>query len=121
MKAHSASPRWTSLLTDNAILFDPHKPRVLYMESSTGAVPLPVDAVGPDERRLLFRRTPAGLEPLALWLSVIRMPRRAHSWQSTFRDANVRVQAVWEASGGRGQTPLFFRAHVARHSFALKW
>jgi hypothetical protein len=39
---------------------------VLHLESG-GA--LSVDVVGPDERRLLFRRTASGLEPLAVWLS----------------------------------------------------
>jgi integrase len=95
--------------------------RVLFLESASGTVSMSVDVLGPDERRALFRRTAAGLEPLALWLSISGMPRRAHSWQSTFQDANARIQRVWEASGGRGVAPLFFRAHMARHSFALKW
>jgi hypothetical protein len=95
--------------------------RVLYMESPAGGKPLPVDVLGPDERRLLFRRTPEGLEPLALWLSVSGLPKKAHSWQDTIADANARIGRAWPAAGGTGRPPLFFRAHMARHSFALKW
>jgi len=100
--------------------YDPQR-RVLHVESGEGGGRLPLDALGPDERRLLFRRTPDGPEPLALWLSVSGLPKKAHSWQDTIADGNARFRRAWSAAGGTGDPPLFFRAHMARHSFALKW
>jgi integrase len=56
-----------------------------------------------------------------LWLSVSGLPKKAHSWQDTIADGNARFRRAWSAAGGTGDPPLFFRAHMARHSFALKW
>ena len=95
--------------------------RVLYVDTPSGAAPISVDVLGPDERRLLFRATPEGLEPLALWLSASGLPKKVHSWQDTIGDANARIRRAWSAAGGKNDPPLFFRAHMARHSFALKW
>lgn len=95
--------------------------RVLYVSTSSGGAPMSVDVLGPDERRLLFRQTPDGLEPLALWLSDDGLPKKAHGWQDTFQRANARIQRLWSAAGSQGQAALFFHAHMARHSFALKW
>ena len=96
--------------------------RVLHVCTGSGATPVSVDVLGPDERRLLFRRTRHGLEPLAVWLSADGLPRKAHSWQDTFQSANARVERVWEAAGGKpGEAGLFCRPHMCRHSFALKW
>lgn len=86
---------------------------------------LPLDAASPDERRLLFRATPQGLEPLAVWLSASGLPKRAHSWQDTFGAANARVADAWAESDpaacDRRRCPLWCRPHMLRHSFALKW
>lgn len=106
--------------------------RLLYVEGRHGVRPLSVDVLGPDERRVLFRRTSDGLEPLALWLASDGMPKKPHGWQDTFRDANARVaerwvQATWPGLTGRqreerkSQCPLWCRPHMLRHSFALKW
>jgi integrase len=95
--------------------------RVICLDTPSGGKPVSVNVLGPDERRLLFRQTPQGLEPLAVWLSADGRPKKAHSWQDTFRAANARIQRTWAAAGGLGQAALFFRAHMARHSFALKW
>jgi integrase len=96
--------------------------RVLYVEGAGGAVPLSVDVVGPDERRLLLRRTPQGLEPLALWLGPDGMPKKAHGWEDTFQAANQRIEVLWRAAGnGAEPSPLWARPHMCRHSFALKW
>jgi hypothetical protein len=40
----------------------------------------PVAAIGPSGRRRLFRATPAGLEPMALWLNEDGLPRDPHGW-----------------------------------------
>ena len=40
--------------------------RVLYLAGQSGARSVPVDVLGPDERRLLLRASPQGLEPLAV-------------------------------------------------------
>ena len=79
------------------------------------------DALGPDERRLLFRQTPAGLEPLAVWLTPAGIPKKPQGWEDTFQAANARIQDAWAAGGRRGEAPLFCRPHMCRHSFALKW
>jgi hypothetical protein len=101
-----------------------HNPRsrVLHLAGESGARRVSVDALGPDERRLLFRRARRGLEPLALWLTPGGMPKKAHGWEDTFQAANARVQGAWEAAGGgSGEAALFCRPHMCRHSFALKW
>jgi integrase len=100
--------------------------RVLSVLGPSGSVPISVDVVGPDERRLLFRRTAQGLEPLALWLAANGLPKKVHGWEDTFADANRRVARVWAGTAGGGrdaeaECPLWARPHMARHSFALKW
>jgi integrase len=106
--------------------------RVLHLAGVGGASRLSVDVVGPDERRLLFRETPAGLEPLALWLTTAGLPKRPYGWEDTFQDANGRVAEVWvdarfpgvrgpERERRKAECPLWCRPHMARHSFALKW
>jgi integrase len=95
--------------------------RVLSIMDGVQARPVSVDVVGPDERRLLFRRTEAGLEPLALWLGADGLPKRPHGWEDTFGDANTRVAREWARAGGRDTPPLWCRPHMCRHSFALKW
>ncbi len=84
--------------------------RVLHLESG-GALSL--DAVGPDERRLLFRRTVSGLEPLAVWLSPNGLPKKVEGWEDTFTAANGRVQRVWTEAGGEGLVPLWCRRTCA--------
>jgi len=96
--------------------------RVLHLAGDSGGKPVSVDVLGPDERRLLFRRTPQGLEPLAVWLTPGGLPKKAHGWEDTFQAANARVQDAWEAAGGtHGEAELWARPHMCRHSFALKW
>jgi site-specific recombinase XerD len=72
------------------------------------------NVLGPGLRRKLFRRTPAGLEPLALWLHEDGMPRDPHGWHHTFDTANDRVAAL-------GLRDFRCTPHMCRHSFALKW
>lgn len=106
--------------------------RTLYVQGTSGAVPMSVDVCGPDERRLMFRRTPQGLEPLAVWLSTNGLPKKAHSWEDTFDDANKRIAREWVREAGpsregnapelvKADCPLWARPHMLRHSFALKW
>lgn len=87
--------------------------RVLHVAGPNGAVPMSVDVIGPDERRLLFRRTARGLEPLALWLAPNGMPKKAHGWEDTFQAANRRIAELWARSDGRaGECPLWARART---------
>lgn len=96
--------------------------RMLELEGPDGPMRAPLDAIGPQERLRLFRRTEHGLEPLMLWLADDGLPKQAHGWQDTFRDANARIARVWAHAGGRpGEVRLWCRAHMLRHSFALKW
>lgn len=99
--------------------------RVLYIEGADGAVPVSADVPGPDERRLLFRRTPGGLEPLAVWLRPDGLPKKASGWEDTFTAANERIARAWADAGDgcarAGVCPLWARPHMCRHSFALKW
>lgn len=73
-----------------------------------------LDALDPIARRRLFLQTPAGLEPVALWLNEDGMPRVPHGWQHTFAAANTRVFRA-------GLLGLSATAHMLRHSFALRW
>ena len=83
---------------------------------------MPADALGPGERRLLFRKAPAGLEPLAVWLTPAGMPKMPHSWEDTFQAANARIRGAWAAAGGRPGKRRCSAARICcRHSFALKW
>ncbi|UZI33416.1 hypothetical protein [Streptomyces sp. VB1] len=73
-----------------------------------------LDSLDPSGRKRLFRRTAAGLEPLAVWLNEDGLPREAHGWQHTFDTANERVARA-------GLTSFEANAHMMRHSFALRW
>ncbi|MEV5449529.1 site-specific integrase [Streptomyces sp. NPDC052535] len=107
--------------------------RELHIQTASGAsVPLSLDVLGPDERLRLFRMTPNGLEPLAVWLSHNGLPKKAGGWEDTFRDANERIADLWadlsaeeltpeERERRRSQCPVWARAHMLRHSFALRW
>jgi integrase len=95
--------------------------RCLFVAGPDGSRPVSVNSLGPAERRRLFRRTPQGLEPLAVWLSIDGLPKIAHSWEDTFQAANARVRTSWLAAGGAAEAQLFCRPHMLRHSFALKW
>jgi integrase len=93
-------------------------------KSRRGFVLLPVDEgaheprswnlIRPAHRRVIFRRTPAGLEPLALWLNEDGLPRDPHGWHHTFTEGNRRVAAA-------GIANFICTAHMVRHSFALRW
>ena len=96
--------------------------RTLSVLGPQATVRVSTEVLGPDERRRLFRRSVAGLEPLWVWLGADGMPKRPQGWQDTFAAANARVAAAWEAAGGKpGECPLWARPHMCRHSFCLKW
>ena len=106
--------------------------RTLLVEGGSGSVPVSVDVLGPDERRLLFRRTPQGLEPLWLWLAPNGLPKKPHGWEDTFQAANARIADAWVGAAGqelgveerelrKAECPLWSRPHMLRHSFCLKW
>lgn len=113
-----------------------HEPRArrLRVVTADGPEAVALDELAPDDRRLLFRRTPQGLEPLWVWLSVNGLPKKPHSWEDTFDAANRRVAEAWLRKtdpGGRlgeeqrkqvrRECPLWVTPHMCRHSFALKW
>jgi len=75
---------------------------------------VPLDTLGPEARRQLFRETGRGLEPAALWLNEDGRPRNPHSWEKTFERANERVAKAGLV--GMEATP-----HRLRHSMALRW
>jgi site-specific recombinase XerD len=79
-----------------------------------GTYDVPLDALGPRERRTLFSETPHGLAPLALWVNEDGLPRDVHAWENTFHTANRRLLRL--AITNRVMTP-----HMLRHSFALAW
>ncbi|GLP73563.1 integrase [Mycobacterium antarcticum] len=77
-----------------------------------------LDALGPSTRMRLFRQGPQGLEPLWLWLNHDGSPRPKHAWYKTFDRANARAAKALVKSGN---SPLWCRPHMLRHSFALRW
>lgn len=64
-----------------------HTPRTgeLHVEGADGSATLALDVLAPDERRFLFRRTPRGLEPLWLWLSVSGLPKKVSGGRAPSR------------------------------------
>ncbi len=69
-----------------------HARRRLRLRDSDGAVhSVSLDALDAAMRRRLFRRTDAGLEPLAVWLNEDGLPRQAHGWEHSFTQANERL------------------------------
>ncbi|HEV2639031.1 MAG TPA: hypothetical protein VGX23_28055 [Actinocrinis sp.] len=97
--------------------------RSLAVLTESGRASVPLDVLGPEERLGLFRRTEAGLEPLALWLGHDGMPKQAHGWEKTFARANQRISRLWGAAHGTDgrECPLWARPHMCRHSYALRW
>lgn len=105
--------------------------RALRIEGAPESL-LSLDTITPDERRLMFRRTGHGLEPLSLWLAPDGMPKKPDGWEDTFQAANKRIAEQWvqstapelrgaERERHKEQCPLWARAHMCRHSFALRW
>jgi len=88
--------------------------KLLIAEESGLEHEVALDALAPAARRRLFRVTPRGLEPLAVWLNEDGLPRDPHGWQHTFQEANERVAAL-------GLENFSATAHALRHSFALRW
>lgn len=72
----------------------------------------PVAAIDEHQRRRLFVRGDAGLEPLQLWLTEGGMPMDYRSWEAVFTAANDRCV--------RFGKPISISPHTCRHSFALK-
>lgn len=74
-----------------------HDPRTrhVHVATSNGSEPVALGELTPDGRRLLFRRTPQGLEPLWVWLSVNGLPKKPHGWEDAFDAANRRVAGAW--------------------------
>ncbi|WP_406238424.1 site-specific integrase [Nocardia sp. NBC_01009] len=70
--------------------------------------------IRPSVRRRMFRETPAGLEPLWLWLNEDGLPRDPHGWHHTFDAADQRIASL-------GLTNFHVTPHMARHSAALRW
>lgn len=89
--------------------------RRLRLRDAAGTqVTVSLDVLVEEQRHRLFREGPHGLVPLAVWLNEDGLPRAAHGWQHTFDTANDRV-------GRAGLVGLAVRAHMLRHSFALRW
>jgi integrase len=96
------------------LVLDVQRDHLLILEPDGRETRPSVNALGSAARRRLFRRTPQGLEPAALWLNEDGLPRDPHGWQHTFEAANARIAAM-------GFPGLRATAHHLRHSFALRW
>jgi site-specific recombinase XerD len=88
--------------------------RLHLQEPDGGQRLVALNAIAPRDRARLFRATPEGVEPVALWLNEDGMPRAAHGWQHTFAAANARIARL--GLSGFSGTP-----HMLRHSCALRW
>jgi len=69
-----------------------------------------MDDLKPQERRRLFKTTPQGLEPLALWLNEDGLPRHPHGWHHTFAQANARINEMNGALDG-ARSPRRWHLH----------
>src|SRR5260370_37238649 len=54
--------------------------RCLHVAGPDGARPVSVNSLGPGDRRRVVRRTPRGLEPLAVWLSAGGRSKTGQHW-----------------------------------------
>src|SRR6266851_3829694 len=92
-----------------------HSHRRLRVRDRDGAVHgVSLDALDPATRGRLFRRTDAGLEPVAVWLNEDGLPRNAHGWEHSFTRASQRLARL-------GLDGLVCTPHRLRHSCALRW
>jgi len=92
-----------------------HAHRRLRVRDRDGAVHgVSLDALDPATRGRLFRRTDAGLEPVAVWLNEDGLPRNAHGWEHSFTRASQRLARL-------GLDGLVCTPHRLRHSCALRW
>jgi site-specific recombinase XerD len=71
-----------------------------------------LDAMDAESRRSLFTMTPAGLEPLSLWLTEAGDPMPYLTWEALFSTASDRCE--------RQGVPIRCHPHMLRHSFALR-
>lgn len=89
--------------------------REVVLRNSDGAQrTVSLNILNPAQRRELYRMTPKGPEPLAVWLNEDGQPRLAHGWEHTFQDANKRIAKL-------GLTDFTATPHMLRHSCALRW
>jgi integrase len=86
----------------------------LHAPGDSASYDIALDALGPRERRTLFKESPSGLEPLALWVNEDGLPRDFHGWENTFQTANRRIRRL-------GIADLDATPRMLRHSFAHKW
>jgi site-specific recombinase XerD len=93
-------------IRDPLIVADRRRPIVVI-----GSQRVRVDKLGHAERRRLLIRTPAGLEPAALWLTEAGLPGAPSGWQQMFKNANCRCAGLGVA--------VRCSAHMLRHSFAV--
>jgi hypothetical protein len=84
------------------------------LEAEGGTEKRAWNEIGPQTRLRLLRRTPQGLEPVALWLNEDGLARDGRGWEHTFVVANQRIKTL-------GLRNLSCTAHMLRHSLALKW
>jgi hypothetical protein len=84
--------------------------RTLSIEDGDGLAGVSVDVVGPDERRMLFRRTATGLEPCGLWLSSNGLPKLVNSREDMF----ARRTPAWRAAGRRPVVTPWLRCSAGR-------
>jgi site-specific recombinase XerD len=101
-------------LPDRRLVVETSGRRLVIVEPDGRQTNPALNAIGPRERRKLFRETAVGLEPLALWLNEDGLPFTPHSWQHVFSRANSRIAAL--GLKGFSATP-----HMLRDSCALRW
>ena len=85
---------------------------VHYTDESGASGVTHLDALDADGRKLLYRNTSAGLEPLSLWLTEAGDPMPYLTWDKVFSDASDRCDRLG--------VPIKCHPHMLRHSFALR-
>jgi site-specific recombinase XerD len=95
------------------VITDVTKRGVVTLEDERGQLlRVHLDGLDARQRLRLFRRTPHGVEPAAIWLSEAGTPMPYLTWEKVFADANARC-------GSRG-VQIYCHPHMLRHSFALR-
>jgi len=85
--------------------------RLQLVSPDGGTTLVDADRLTIEDRRRLFLKTPAGLEPLSLWLGDSGLPMDDRSFQRSFAIANTRCATLG--------VPIRCTPHMLRHSYAL--
>ncbi|MGY1943918.1 hypothetical protein [Nocardia asiatica] len=111
VRSAQAEGRYEALARGRVVEAERGRESVVLADGQGGTVIRSWGLLAPAMRRRLFRRTPAGLEPLAVWLNEDGLPRDPHGWHHTFDAANERIARGGWRTSRRLRTCIAIRSH----------